>query len=512
VVEHGGSISGEHGDGQARAELLPRMFGPELMEAFRQFKEAWDPTNRMNPGKLIRPRAILDDLRYGQAYQPAPVKTHFQFPQDKGSFARAALRCVGVGQCRREEGGLMCPSYQVTRDEKHSTRGRAHLLFEMLKGETITDGWRSKEVKEALDLCLSCKGCKSDCPTNVDMASYKAEFLSHYYRGRLRPRAAYVFGWINRWARLASAAPSLANALTQNAATAKILKKLAGVAPDRKIPALSNRTFQDWFASSRSPLRPPSPLGRETSEARGEAKVLLWPDTFNNFFSPGIARAAVEVLEGLGHSVTVPKASLCCGRPLYDHGMLSLAKKMLRRILSTLQKEIEAGIPIVVLEPSCATVFRDELVNLFPEDPLAQKLSKQTFLLSEFLARHPHQIPKLHRKALAQAHCHHRSVLGFDTEKELLNKLGVDATYPETGCCGMAGSFGFEQNHRDISSQIAERALLPAIRQSPDDTLIIADGFSCREQILQGANRQAIHLAEVLQMALKNQLKGFGLR
>ncbi len=504
VVGHGGSISGEHGDGQARAELLPRMFGPELMSAFRQFKDAWDPSNRMNPGKIIQPRKVLEDLRYGIAFQPKKVETHFKFPDDQGSFARAAQRCVGVGQCRREEGGLMCPSYQVTREEEHSTRGRAHLLFEMLKGETITDGWRSAEVKEALDLCLACKGCKSDCPTNVDMATYKAEFLSHYYRGRLRPRQAYVFGWVHRWARLGSLAPGLINTFTRNSAAGGILKRLAGVSPGRKIPTFSDDTFQSWFHNHKRKL----PLSVSADKLKRQdlsSPVLLWADTFNNFFSPGIAQAAVEVLESLGHPVVVPKASLCCGRPLYDYGMLPLAKKLLKRILSTLKQEIESGMPIIVLEPSCAAVFRDELVNLFPEDPLAQKLSRQTFLLSEYLTQHPHHFPRLARKALVQAHCHHRAVMGFESEKDLLEKLGLEVSLPEPGCCGMAGSFGFEKEHADLSLQIAERTLLPAVRQAPQDTLILADGFSCRGQILQGTGRRAMHLAELLRLAIHSQ-------
>ena len=495
VVGYGGSISGEHGDGQSRGELLPKMFGPELMQAFRDFKSAWDPEWKMNPGKLIEPYKLDENLRLGAAYSPWEPETHFQFAADHGSLAEATLRCVGVGKCRREEGGVMCPSYRATREEKHSTRGRAHLLWEMTQGEVIRDGWRSEEVKQSLDLCLACKGCKSDCPVGVDVATYKAEFLSHYHQGRLRPLSAYAFGNIDLWARLASNAPGLVNLGTQLPFLREIAKLVAGVPLQRTIPAFAPQTFKTWFRRR----------GRNVQGPR----VLLWPDTFNNYFLPATAKSAVDVLEAAGFQVIVPQANLCCGRPLYDFGMLDRAEELLLQILDELSPEIEAGIPLVGLEPSCVSVFRDELLNLFPDDVRARTLSKQTFLLSEFLeseSRENHAgrltVPRLERKALLHGHCHHKSIMKMTAEESVLKRLGVEFQSPAPGCCGMAGSFGFERDKYDISMAIGELELLPAVRKAPADWLIIADGFSCREQVAQGSDRRALHLAEVIQMAL----------
>jgi len=524
VVSYGGSLSGEHGDGQARAELLPKMFGPELMQAFRQFKSAWDPDWKMNPGKVIgspeKPLYKLDEnLRLGVNYAPWQPSTRFQFPDDHGSLAHATLRCVGVGKCRREEGGVMCPSYRVTQEEEHSTRGRAHLLWEMTQGEVIRDGWRSEEVKQSLDLCLACKGCKSDCPVSVDVATYKAEFLSHYYEGRLRPRSAYAFGNIDLWARLASNAPGLVNLATQLPFLRDIAKLAAGIPHQRRIPAFSPETFKAWFhrrstSNSRrgGRLRPPREAKRAsqggTPIAPERPPVLLWPDTFNNYFLPATAKAAVEVLETAGYRVIVPQTNLCCGRPLYDWGMLDRAQALLLEILDALSPEIEAGIPVIGLEPSCVAVFRDELLNLFPHDERAQKLARQTFLLSEFLDRQSANspLPRFERKALLHGHCHHKSIMKMTAEESLLRRVGIDFQSPAPGCCGMAGSFGFERDNDkyELSMAIGELELLPAVRKAPADWLIIADGFSCREQIAQGTHRHALHLAEVLQMALES--------
>ena len=498
VVSYGGSLSGEHGDGQARAELLPKMFGPELMEAFRKFKSAWDPDWKMNPGKVIEPNRLDEDLRLGVNYAPWEPATRFQFPLDHGSLSHATLRCVGVGKCRRDEGGVMCPSYRATREEEHSTRGRAHLLWEMTQGEVIRDGWRSEEVKRSLDLCLACKGCKSDCPVSVDVATYKAEFLSHYYEGRLRPRSAYAFGNIDLWARIASHAPGLVNLGTQLPFLRDIAKVVAGIPMQRRIPAFAPETFKTWFYGSER-------RNTMSTERDDEAPpVLLWADTFNNYFLPSTARAAVEVLETTGYRVVVPRANLCCGRPLYDFGMLDRAESLLLDILDQLEPEIEAGVPIVGLEPSCVAIFRDELINLFPHDARAQALSKQTFLLSEFLEHNSGRapLPQLHRNALLHGHCHHKSIMKMTAEESLLRRIGIDFQSPAPGCCGMAGSFGFEHDKYEVSAAIGELELLPAVRTAPADWLIIADGFSCREQIAQGTGRHALHLAEVLQMAM----------
>jgi len=494
VVSYGGSLSGEHGDGQARAELLPKMFGPELMQAFREFKSAWDPDWKMNPGKLIQPNRLDQNLRLGAAYAPWQPQTTFAFREDHGSLAEAALRCVGVGKCRRDEGGVMCPSFRVTRDEEHSTRGRAHLLWEMTKGDLIRDGWRSEEVKQSLDLCLSCKGCKSDCPVGVDVATYKAEFLSHHYEGRIRPRSAYTFGYVDLWAKLGSRLPMLANFLTQTPGLRDVTKCAAGVAPQRSIPPLAAESFRNWFA-------------RRGTRSSNLPRVLLWPDTFNNYFLPATAKAAVEVLEYAGFGVMVPQQNLCCGRPLYDFGMLDRARALLLRVLDSLESEIAAGTPVIGLEPSCVSVFRDELCNLLPDDDRAHALSRQTFLFSEFLETHAADFawPQLERKALLHGHCHQKSIAGMTSEESVLRRVGIDFQQPAQGCCGMAGAFGFEREKYELSMAIGQLELLPAVSQAAEDCLIIVDGFSCREQIGQGSGRKTLHLAEVLSLAIRGK-------
>jgi len=509
VVAYGGSLSGEHGDGQARAELLPRMFGPELVQAFSEFKAIWDPAGKMNPGKVSDPAPLDANLRLGTGYRPAQPKTHFAFAADEGSLANATLRCVGVGKCRRHEGGTMCPSYMVTREEQHSTRGRAHLLHEMLAGDVLNGGWGEEAVKEALDLCLACKGCKAECPVNVDMATYKAEFLSHYYAGRLRPRSAYALGLIYWWARLARRAPRLVNAITHAPLLAGAAKASAGVARQREIPRFAPRTFkQDFFAGGGSPASAAD--GRSGGPGGGRPEVILWADTFNDHFHPATAHAAVEVLEAAGYHVHVPATSLCCGRPLYDWDMLRLAKRLLRQTLAELGPQIRAGVPLVGLEPSCLAVFRDELCDLLPADEDAKRLRAQSFTLAELLAHHTPEWepPRLDRRALHHGHCHHEAIMHTNADQELLKRIGIDLERPEAGCCGMAGAFGFEANHYDVAVAAGERKLLPDIRATPADTLILADGFSCREQIRQGTDRHALHLAELLQLALHTDTNG----
>jgi Fe-S oxidoreductase len=446
----------------------------------------------MNPGKIIDAQALDTNLRLGPEYHPRPVKTHFQFPNDRGSFAVAAERCFGVGKCRALDGQVMCPSFQATREEMHSTRGRAHLLFEMMRGDELTRGWREEAVHEALDLCLQCKGCKHDCPVSVDMASYKSEFLSHYYSGRLRPAAAYSMGLVFAWSRLAAAAPGLANFLIQSPGLGTTLRRAAGFAPERDAPKFSSETFQHWFRQHRGirdRTRPP---------------VILWPDTFNNYFLPGTAKAAVTVLEDAGYRVIVPAARLCCGRPLYDYGMLGLARRKLNQVIETLRPAIRAGVPVVGLEPSCVSVFRDELLNLMPDNRDAYRLARQTMMLSEFLMKDGNwKPPRFERAALAHAHCHHRAVLDFDPQQRMFEAMGLKVEYPKTGCCGQAGSFGYEAEHYDVSMKIGEQGLLPAVRKASAETLVLADGFSCREQIWHGAHRWAMHPAELLALALK---------
>jgi FAD/FMN-containing dehydrogenase/Fe-S oxidoreductase len=496
VVGMGGSLSGEHGDGQARGELLPLMFGEQMVRTFEAFKDAWDPDGKMNPGKLVRPNAILSDLRLGTDYTPPRPRTFFQFPDDDGSVGHAAFRCVGVGECRRHDSGVMCPSYMVTREERHSTRGRAHLLFELMNGRELTGGWRNEEVEEALDLCLACKGCKGECPVNVDMATLKAEFRAHHYAGRLRPRAAYSMGLIHWWAKLASRAPGLVNAVTHAPGLSRVAKLAGGIARERSIPTFAPETFRAWWRSERG--------GRSRPGRRG--RVILWVDTFNDHFHPDVARAAVEVLEAAGCEVVVPEETLCCGRPLYDWGFLGQARRLLVTALAELRDEIRAGVPIVGLEPSCVSVFRDDAPNLMAGDADVRRMAAQTSTLTEYLASlDDYEPPHVDGRALVHGHCHQKSVLDFESELRLLRATGLEVEAPDTGCCGMAGAFGFERarDHYAVSMAAGERVLLPAVRATDPGTYVVTAGFSCREQVEQGTGRAVVHPAQLLALGLR---------
>jgi FAD/FMN-containing dehydrogenase/Fe-S oxidoreductase len=493
VVSYGGSLSGEHGDGQARAELLEKMYGPDLLKAMQQFKAIWDPENRMNPHKVVDPYPIVSNMKLGAGYRPKqPPGLHFAYPEDGGSFAHAALRCVGAGACRDTSSGTMCPSYMVTLDEEHTTRGRARILYEMLEGDTIENGFRSDEVHQALDLCLSCKGCKGDCPVHVDMATYKAEFLAKYFKRRLRPAAAYSMGLIMFHARLASRAPRLANAVMRTPVVGRALKRAGGISPERPMPPFAHETFRAWF-QRRGVVNP------------GGAPVVLFPDTFNEFLTPEPMKATAEVLEAAGFRVIVPEQPVCCGRPLYDYGMLPTARRFLERLVRILGPHVREGTHIVGVEPSCIAVFRDELVAMLPHDEDAKRISLQTHTLAEFLQLQASgwDIPKLRRKALVHGHCHQKAIMGMSAEQELYERMGLEAQLLDAGCCGLAGSFGFEAQHYDISVQIGERKLLPTVRDMPADTLLLADGFSCRTQVEQLAGRRALHTAQVIRMAIE---------
>ena len=492
VVSYNGSLSGEHGDGQQKSELLGKMYGEDLMQAFREFKSIWDPEWKMNPGKLIDANSFTDDLRLGTDYNPLNPETYFGYPEDSGSFANATLRCVGLGQCRDLKSGTMCPSYMVTLEEEHSTRGRAHLLNEMIRGDgPIEDGFKSKEVFDALDLCLSCKGCKGDCPVQVDMATYKAEFLAKYYKGTLRPAYAYTMGLIMFHARLAQFVPRLANWVTHTPVLKDVVKKLGGISTERDMPPFAHQTFKAWF-KERGVVNPDGP------------PVVLFPDTFNNFLHPETAKAATEVIESTGHRVIVPEQPLCCGRPLYDYGMLDTAQMFLNQLLDALRPYYREGIPIVGVEPSCVATFRDELPNMYPHDEDAQRLSRNTLTLNEFLTQKAenYEPPKLNRKAIVHGHCHHEAIMGMTAEQQLLGQLGLEYEILDSGCCGVAGSFGFEDEHYDISMQIGERRLLPAARNAEKDTIIISDGFSCKTQVEQATDRRPLHTAQVIKMAM----------
>ncbi len=506
VVEFGGSLSGEHGDGQTRGELLPRMFGPELMRAFATLKAIFDPGNRMNPGKVVPAEPLDAHLRLGGDWSPAtPQDLFFRFPQDGGSFAQAANRCVGVGRCRQHSTDgqqVMCPSYQVTGEEEHSTRGRARLLFEMLDGHgdgPIRNGWRSPEVRDALDLCLACKGCKTDCPANVDMASYKAEFLAHHYQGRQwrRPRAHLSMGWMPAFAQLVgrTRAGRVVNAVTRAPVLSRLAVTAAGI-EDRDIPLFAGETLQQWFTRR-------ARHGAAGTGTRGT--VLLWPDTFTNHFHPHIGQAAIRVMEAAGWTVTMPSTPVCCGLTWISTGQLATGKKILTRTVRTLAPHLRDGGLIVSLEPSCTAVFRSDAGDLFPEDLDVRRLSRQTVTLAELLTRHspgyqPPRVAQQTVQALAQVHCHQHAVLGFDADKKLLKAANVEVEQLDSGCCGLAGNFGFEPGHLPVSEACAERVLLPRVRDADRSTVVLADGFSCRTQIeeLDSAGRSAVHLAELL--------------
>ncbi|NDL59332.1 FAD-binding and (Fe-S)-binding domain-containing protein [Phytoactinopolyspora mesophila] len=494
VVAYGGSLSGEHGDGQARAELLPRMYSPELIALFEQFKAIWDPGDVLNPGNLVRPRPLDADLRFDGPTRQLPIT--LKYPHDGGDFATATRRCVGVGKCIDTSSGVMCPSYMVTGREEHSTRGRARLLSEMMRGETVTDGWRSEEVRDALDLCLACKGCLSDCPVHVDMASYKAEFLHHHYAGRLRPASHYTLGFLPLLARLAALAPGPANALLAAPGVGGLVKKLGGIAPERQVPRFARRTLR---AALRRATRRTS--GRSPDDSR--PAVVLWPDTFTNHFAPEIGVAAVRVLEYAGFDVRLPRAPVCCGLTWVSTGQLGVARRILRRTLRTLGPELRAGTPIVGLEPSCLATLRHDSRELLDDDELAG-LPQRVHTLAGFLAEHAPDVrfPTVEAAAVTQQHCHQHAVFGHADDERLLDRLGVDNQTLDSGCCGLAGNFGMERGHYDVSVAAANRVLVPAIEAASPETLVLADGFSCRTQIEDLTGRRALHLAEVIARSL----------
>jgi Fe-S oxidoreductase len=512
VLSFGGSLSGEHGDGQSRAALLPKMYGTELMEAFREFKILFDPDNRMNPGKLIDAVRVYDPLENLRTELEAPkhvinrdategpvraLETHFAFAADEGSFERATERCVGVGACRNTTGGVMCPSYRATGDEQHSTRGRAHLLWEMMSGALRKEGFQSKAVHQALDLCLSCKACKSECPVQVDVAAWKSEFLAQHYKGRMHPLHHYIFGFADKLARLGSLTPALTNAVLTGPITSPLVKQIVGVAQDRKLPRLARKSFQ----SLRETNSQTSTVPRSATSSVA-TRVLLWPDTWNNYYHPQTLAAAESVLTEAGFAVEVPRGHICCGRPLYDFGFLGAARAYLAKVLDRIAPQIEAGLPFIFLEPSCASVFKDELLELFPNDARAKRLSGQVWLLADWLTAKTPDWAKGRlegARILVHGHCHHKAVFGGSrSEVALLKSAGASVEPIQAGCCGMAGPFGFEADKFDVSRAIAYDTLLPAVKAADSMTLIVADGFSCREQIAQLSDRKAMHIAEVL--------------
>lgn len=493
VGRYGGSISGEHGDGQARSELLARMYNRDTLSMFERFKELWDPDALLNPGILVRPKKVDADVRWLEL-GTREWETELGYPEDRGSFRQAVGRCVGIGKCRVESGAAMCPSYQVTHDEKHSTRGRARLLFEMLQGEVIDDSWRSKDTLEALDLCLSCKACKVDCPVNVDMATYKSEFLYQHYKGRLRPRVHYALGRLPRWASLAAAAPTVVNAVSGNRVLSRAAKKAAGVDPRRELPAFAERTLRKRWRG-RAPAR-----GSHT-----RPRVLLFPDTFTNHLDPDVGLAAADVLEDAGYEVILPDGPVCCGLTAVSTGQIRLARRTVDRSLDVLAPHLLAGTPVVGLEPSCTAALRTEAPRLLQDDDRARTLARSTRTFAEQLVRHTDQWqpPRADCDAVLQTHCHQYADLGDDPDAELMQRAGIRTAASSPGCCGLAGNFGFEAGHYDVSMAVAEQNLLPAVRDAAERAgdagpTVLADGFSCRTQVQHGTGVTAQHLAQVL--------------
>jgi FAD/FMN-containing dehydrogenase/Fe-S oxidoreductase len=502
VVEFGGSLSGEHGDGRARSELLSKMYGRKLLNAFREFKAAFDPDRMMNPGVLVDPDPLDTHLRIGSNYRPQQLRTRFDFSAEDG-LAGAALKCVGIGKCRKTDAGVMCPSYMATLEEAYSTRGRAHLLYEALTNDLLPEGFADPALHDALELCLSCKACKSECPASIDMAAYKAEFLANFYETHRRTFPVEFFGRIHEIARAGSLAPSLLN-LLQLGPSGSILRRLLRLHPQRNLPKFAPRSFRRWFAQRQERAdRPDEQRGLPPGD-RTKEQVLLFPDTFTNFFEPEVAIAATEVLERAGFEVLLPSRDLCCGRPLYEAGKLDAGRSRLLEIVAALSPLIERGVSIVGVEPSCLLTLRDELPALFPRLSTARKLAHSAMLLDEFLIAKAPQFspPALKGAALVHGHCHQKALAGMNTELALLKKAeGLQVEAPDAGCCGMAGAFGYDVSRFDISRTIAERVLIPAVKNSGEDTLIIADGFACRSQIRQFCQgRRPMHLAQVLNL------------
>jgi len=501
VGKYGGSMSGEHGDGRARGELLPYMYSPEAIDTMAAVKAVFDPGNLFNPGVLVDPRPVDADLRVPQA-RPLRTGLGFAYPHDDGDLAVAVHRCTGVGKCRADttgSGGVMCPSFLATRDEKDSTRGRARVLQELANG-TLVKGFGSAELASSLDLCLSCKGCSSDCPAGVDMASYKAEVLYQRYRRRPRPAAHYSLGWLPRWANLAARAPGLANALLRNRPLSAVAKRLGGIDIRRPLPPFAASGFRDWFAHR--PARTGNPGVPETPRA----PVLLWVDTFTEHFAPEVGQAAVRVLEAAGYAVQLTGQPVCCGLTWISTGQLDGARRQLRRSVAALESAVRAGTPIVGLEPSCTAVLRGEITELLPGDPRAAQVRAATRTLAELLAQTPGWTPPDLDgvAAVAQPHCHQHAVMGWREDAALLARAGanVDAV---GGCCGLAGNFGVERGHYEVSVAVAQTALLPAVRHAPPGAVVLADGFSCRTQLDQLAHVTGIHLAQLLASRLQDQ-------
>ncbi|MBH0023711.1 FAD-binding and (Fe-S)-binding domain-containing protein [Salinibacterium sp. SWN248] len=528
VASHGGSLSGEHGDGRARSELLPRMYSPAAIELFGQFKRLFDPNNLMNPGIVVDPAPVDAALRRPVAL-PLIKVNGFALSDDDGDLTTASHRCVGVGKCRADNSashGVMCPSFLETGDEKDSTRGRARVLQEMANGSLVSGGVNSPEVRDALDLCLSCKACASDCPAGVDMATLKAEVLHRRYEGKLRPRSHYLLGQLPRWARLISPLAPLANSLLRVPLVRRIALWAGGMDARRTFPAFARHPFRSSAEARALRAAPPAAAtsaGRATPGTSTPAtsaaetadrhsaprpQVLLWADSFTDNFSPDIARATIRVLDAAGYEILLPERDVCCGLTWITTGQLAGARQKLTDLVSEFSGYVDRGIPIIGIEPSCTAVLRSDLTELLPDDPAAAAVARSTFTLSELLTAPAPLGPQTwtppalsNHTFVVQPHCHQHAVMGFDADRALLAATGATVT-EISGCCGLAGNFGMEKRHYDVSVAVAENGILPALREAASDSTLIADGFSCRTQASQLANTEGKHLAEVLAAAL----------
>ena len=494
VLEYGGAISSEHGDGRARSPFLERVFGPTVFQAFRELKAAFDPKNLMNPGNIVASPGVTQHMRYGSAYKTWEPKTLLDFSV-QGGFAAAVEMCNGVGECRKKLEGTMCPSYMATKDEEHSTRGRANALRAVLSGKVPATDFASRRLYEVMDLCLECKGCKSECPSNVDMAKMKYEFLHHYHQVNGLPLRNRLFGHIAKLSRLGSGLAPISNWIARSLPNRLLMEKLFGIDRRRPLPAFAGETFTTWFDRRKPALDAP----------RGT--VALFADTFVTYNTPEVGRAAVELLEGAGYRVQLADKK-CCGRPLISKGMLADAKALAEWNVARLAPLVARGIPIVGLEPSCLLTIRDEWVELVRTEE-ARQVARSSFLLEEFLLRERDRGLTLRwknggpiRRALLHGHCHQKAMVGTAPTVAALQWAGFEVSEVDSGCCGMAGSFGFEKEHYDISVSLGNRRLAPAVKAAPAETEVVAPGISCRQQIQHLAERRAKHPAEVLRESL----------
>ena len=489
VLEFDGAMSGEHGDGLARSHFNKKLFGPVLYEAFRQIKRAFDPKNRLNPGKIVDAPAMTESLKIHPKYQTWIPQTTLDFSA-QGGFARAVEMCSGMGECRKKLEGTMCPSYMGTLDEEHSTRGRANALRTVLSGKVPKEDFTGKRLHEIMDLCLECKACKAECPSNVDMAKLKYEFLDHYHRANGLPLRNRLFGGIARLNRIGAEFAPIANGIAGSKFNRWLMEKLAGIDRRRPLPKFAGQTFESWFGN----------YNPEGDGSKGE--VVLFHDTFNNFNTPDVAIAATRLLEHLNYRVLLANKR-CCGRPMISKGMLGEARNNAAWNTDQLAPFAERGVPIIGLEPSCLLTLRDEYPE-FLRTSAAKKVAQQSFLLEEFLVNEiaaggiSVESSGPRGKALLHGHCHQKALVGTAPSVAILKAAGFEVSEVDSGCCGMAGSFGFEKEHYDLSVTIGNRRLAPAVKSAGEDVEIVAPGISCRQQIEHLTGRRAKHPAELL--------------